>query len=170
MTLIADAEKAEDIAAALSKFTTHVPDQAPDITASISELYAIGSLLRDIDRALNSAEYNRNFPLIEKDLELVRSSLDVTVEDFFDRLGYIGNGSTVLNAGMYRQSWKDITLFFIQNGRTTLRMRLEMYRRFIAELASIMKRFVPTHQSHLIICAHHSKKGSQNTTLRRSSR
>ncbi|KAF7509976.1 hypothetical protein GJ744_007290 [Endocarpon pusillum] len=140
MTLIADAENAEDIAEALSKFKTHVPEHAPDITASISELYAIGSHLRDIDRAHNSGEYGGNFPLIERDLRLVCSCLDNTVEDVFEILGYLGNGSPVPNAGMYRQNWKDITFFFIQNGRTTLRMRLETYRRFIAELASIMKR------------------------------
>lgn len=144
MTLIADAENAEDIAEALSKFKTYVPDDAPDITASISELYAIGSLLRDIDKASNSAEYHRNFPLIEEDLELVCSSLHNTVEDVFEKLGYLGNGSPVLNAGMYRQTWKDITFFFIQNGRLTLRKRLEKYKLFITELASIMKRFVPT--------------------------
>ncbi|ERF75288.1 hypothetical protein EPUS_00080 [Endocarpon pusillum Z07020] len=144
MTLVAYAEKAEDIAEALSKFKTHVPDHAADITASIAELYAIGSHLRAIDSARNSAEFHGNFPLIEKDLRLVCSSLDNTVEDVFDILGYLGNGSPVPNAGMYRQNWKDIYYFFMQNGRVALTMRLEIYRRFIAELASIMKRFVPT--------------------------
>jgi hypothetical protein len=142
MTLIADAENAEDIADAFSKFKAAVPDHAPDITASISDLYAIGSGLRDIDSSLNSAEYNRNFRLIEKDLDLLRSSLHNTVEDIFRILGDIGNGSRVLNDGMYRQTWKDIALFFRQNGRITLRMRLEMYRRFISELANIVKRCV----------------------------
>lgn len=144
MTLITDAEIAEDIADALSKFKAPVPDHAPDITASISELYAIGSALRDIDTAINSPDYNRNFRLIEKDLDLVCSSLHSTVEDIFRILGDIGNGSRVLSDGMYRQTWKDIALFFRQNGHITLRMRLETYRRFISELASIVKRFAST--------------------------
>lgn len=146
MNLIVDAEDAEAIAEAFSKFKTHVPDQAPDITASISELYAIGSALRDIDKALDSAEYSRNFPLIEKDLELVCSSLRDTLEDVFEILGRIGNGSPVLTAGMYRQNWKDITLFFIQNRRITLRTRLEIYRAFIAKLPGIIKRFASPHE------------------------
>ena len=141
MTLVADAENAEDIADALSKFKVPVPDHAPEITASISELYAIGSALRDIDSALDSPEYNRNYPLIDKDLDLVRSSLRNTVEDIFRILGDIGNGSHVLNNGMYRQTWKEISWFFYQNGRITLRTRLEKYKRFILELASIIKRF-----------------------------
>lgn len=141
MTVIADAENAEDIADAFSKLKAAVPDHAPDITASISELYAIGSALRDIDTSLNSAEYNPNFRFIDKDLDLVRSSLRNSLEDVFRILGDIGNGSHVLNDGMYRQTWKDIALFFRQNGRITLRMRLEKYRRFILELANIVKRF-----------------------------
>jgi hypothetical protein len=141
MTLIAEAERAEDIGLALSKFKDPVPDQAPDITASIAELYGIGSGLRDIDASLNSAEYSRNFRLIEKDLELVRSSIHQTVEDIDRILEDIGDGSPILTIGMYRQTWKDICLFFRLNGRITLRMRLETYRRMVAELASIVQRF-----------------------------
>ena len=142
MTLIASAVYAEDIADALSKFKAPVPDHAPDITASISELYAIGSALRDIDTALNSAEYNRNFRLIDNDLDLVCSSLHSTLDDIFHILGDLGNGSRVLIDGMYRQTWKDIAFFFIENGRITLRTRLEKYRLLISELANIVKRCV----------------------------
>lgn len=141
MTLIAQAESAEDVALALSKFIAPVADHAPDITASISELYAIRSALLDVDTALKSNEYHRNFRLIDEDLELVCLSLQDTVDNIFRILGEIGNGSFVLYDGMYRQTWKEITLFFRLNGRTTLRMRLETYRRFILELASVVQRF-----------------------------
>ncbi len=146
MNLIPDAEKAEDIAEAFNKFKTYVPDQAPDITASISELYAIGSALRDIDRALDSAEYSRNFPLIEEDLELVCSSLYNTLEDVYKILGRTGNGSPVSNPGWYRQNWKDITLFFLRKRSTTLRMYLESHKFHIARLHSVIKRFTSTHE------------------------
>jgi hypothetical protein len=169
MTLIVDAENAEDIADALSKFRTAVPDHAPDITASISELYAIGSTLRDIDTALGSAEYSRNFRLIEDDLDLFCSSLHNTVEDVFRILGDIGNGSRLLNDGMYRQTWKDIALFFRQNGRISLRMRLETYRRFISELANIVKRFALNRLTEYFLLMN-LKKGSRDTALRRSAR
>lgn len=141
MTLIVDAENAEDIADAFSKFKAPVPDHAADITASISDLYAIGSGLRSIDAALNSVEYSRNRRLIDQDLELVCLSLQNTLEDIFRILGHIGNGSRVLNDGMYRQTWKEISLFFILNGQIPLRTRLEKYKRFILELADIVKRF-----------------------------
>ena len=141
MNLIQDAERAEDIGLALSKFTDPVPDQASDITASIAALYGIGSALRDIDADLNSAEYSRNIRLIDEDLSLVRSSLFHTLDNIFQILGDLGDGSPLLTDGNYRQTWKDICLFFRYNGRTTLRMRLEMYRRMAGELALIVQRF-----------------------------
>jgi hypothetical protein len=153
MTWIADAENAEDIAEAFSKFKVPVSDHAPDITAAISELYGIGSALRDIDTTINSPEYNRYYPLIEKDLDLVCSSLGNTLEDIFRILGDIGEGSRVLNNGMYRQTWKEIAFFFSQNGRSTLRMRLEKYRRFILELINIIKRFAHRFFKKISLCS-----------------
>jgi hypothetical protein len=165
MTLIADAERAEDIADALSKFKVPVPDQGPEITASISELYAIGSALRDIDTALNSDEYGRNYRLIEKDLDLACSSLNTTIEDIFRILGDIGNGAPILNDGMYRQTWKEIVLFFMQNGRISLRTRLEKYKRFIVELAGIVKRFVDRISRHGIAYLQIYRRGPRTSLV-----
>lgn len=142
MPLIADAEDAEDIADAFSKFKAPVPDHAPDITATISELYGISSVLREIDAARGLAEYSGNFLLIEENLDLVCSQLRQIIGHIFRILGEIGNGSRVLNDGMYRQTWKDITFFFSQNGQMTLRTCLEKYKRSMMELADIVKRFV----------------------------
>jgi hypothetical protein len=141
MNLITDAERAEGIGLALSKFTDPVPDHASDITASIAALYGIGSALRDIDAALNSAEFSRNIRLIDEDLSLVRESLYHTLDNVFQVLGDLGDGSPLLTDGNYRQTWKDICLFFRYNGRTTLRMRLETYKRMAGELALTVRRF-----------------------------
>ena len=165
MTLIVDAETAEDIADAFSKFKAPVPDHAPDITASISELYAIGSTLREIDAALNSAEHGRNILLIEKDLDLVCSLLRHTIDDIFRILGDIGSGSRVLNDGMYRQTWKDIALFFTRNGQMTLRTRLEKYRRFMIELVDIVKRFEFCSLRIQIVCSRTPRRAPKTPLL-----
>lgn len=141
MTLITDAKGAEDIGDALSKFKVPVPNHASEITACISELYAIGSALRDIDSTLDEPEYCRSYDLIEDDLDFVRMCLRNTIGDVFRIFGDIGNGASILKNGMYRHTWDQISLFFVQTGRMTLRTRLERYKRFILELASLLKRF-----------------------------
>lgn len=142
MTLIADAEHAEDIGDAFSKFKAPVPDHGPDITASIAEFYAIGSSLRDIKQAISSNEYGRNYILIEEDLDLVCSSLRDTVDDIYKIIGEIGNGAKHLSDSMYRQTWKDIVFSFAQYGRMPLRKRLEAYRKFLAELNHVIRKCV----------------------------
>jgi hypothetical protein len=141
MNLIPEAERAEDIGLALSKFKDPVPDQASDITASIAALYGIGSALRDIDAVLNSAEHSRNIRLIDEHLKPVRLSLFYILDKVFEILGDLGNGSPFLTDGMYRQTWKDICSFFRYNGSTTLREQLEACRRTVKELALIVRRF-----------------------------
>lgn len=140
MTLITEAETAEDIADAFSKFKVAIPEQATDIAALISELYGIGSDLREIDAAIQSPKYGRNIGLIATDLDLVRSSLTFILGDVFKILGEIGNGSRVLIGDDYRRTWKDIYLHFRGGGRPTLLSRLESYRRFSKELSNIMQR------------------------------
>ena len=79
MSLVAEAAYAQDIGAGLSKFLDALPDQATEITALISELYAISSALRDLDTTIQSREYGHHVALIKDDLELVRLSLAYTL-------------------------------------------------------------------------------------------
>ena len=146
MTLIAEAEKAADIADALGKFKVAVTDAATEITALVSELYAVGSILRDTDTAIKSPEYGRNIRLIEDDLDLARTSLAFTLEDIFRILGGIGAGAKDLTTAAYRQTWEEICTHFRHEGRQSLCARLEMYRRFLLELCKILRR-LPTEQS-----------------------
>ena len=140
MSLVAEAEKAQDIGAGFSKFLDALPDQATEVTALISELYAISSALRDLDTTVQSREYGANVGLIKEDLELVTLSLAYTLKDVFDLFGDIDTGTDLPTIGAYRQTWKDICLHFKAERRGTLCIRLEKYRRFILELGCIMKR------------------------------
>ena len=140
MTLIAEAEKAEDIADAFGKFKVAVDNQAAEVTALVSELYAVGTALRDVNTAICSSEYGRSLRLVEDDLDLVRSSLTYTLDDVFRILGEIGNGARDLKPTAYRQTWKDICFHFQLDGRPGLGSRLQTYRLFILQLINIMRR------------------------------
>lgn len=141
MTLIAEAELAEDIGDALGKFKIPVEDQAAEVTALVSKLYAVGSALREIDTASNSLDYGRNLRYIQDDLDLVRASLKYTLEDVFRILGKIGNGDRILTESAYRQTWRDITNHFQRVGGGRLSSRLETYRLFLLALYSRLRRF-----------------------------
>lgn len=143
MELVVEAEKAEDIGAAFSKFKEALPDQATEITALISELWAISSALRDLHTAIQSREYGRNIHYIADDLRVVRTSVSYTLKDVFDIIGDINSNSrgNLPTIGAYRQTWKDIYLHFRKESPSSLCIRLETYRTFIMELGSIMKRY-----------------------------
>ena len=141
MTLIAEAEAAEDIGDAFGKFKVAVDDQAAEVTALVSELYAVGSALREIDAASLSPDYGHNLRNIQDDLDLVRASLKHTLDDIFRILGKIGNGDRLLTAAAYRQTWKDIAYHFQHEGGGRLSSRLETYRLFLLALCNKLRRF-----------------------------
>jgi len=139
MTLTAEAERAEDIGDAFGKFKVAVDDQAAEVTALVSELYAVGSALRAIDDASQLPDYSLNLYLIEDDLGLVRDSLTYTLNDIFRILGKIGNGDRFLTMAAYRQTWKDITYHFQRRVGGRLCSVVETYRRFLLALCNKLK-------------------------------
>lgn len=141
MTLIAEAEAAEDIGDAFGKFKDAVEDQAAEVTTLVSKLYAVGSALREIDTALHSPNYGHNLRKIQDDLDLVRTSLKHTLEDVFRILGKIGNGDRLLTSAAYRQTWKELAHYFQREGGRRLSSRLETYRLFLVALCNKLRRF-----------------------------
>jgi hypothetical protein len=140
MTLIAEAERAEDIGEAFSKFKVAVDDQAAEVAALVSELWAVGSALREIDVASQSPDYGVNLDIIEDDLDLVRASLTYTLDDVFRILGKIGNGDRLLTTAAYRQTWKDINYHFQRRAGGRLCNVLETYRLFLLALCNKLRR------------------------------
>ena len=139
MTLTAEAERAEDIGDAFGKFKVAVDDQAAEVTALVSELYAVGSALRAIDADSQLPDYGLNLYIIEDDLELVRDSLTYTLDDVFRILGKIGNGDRLLTTAAYRQTWKDITYHFQHRVGRRLWSVVEMYRLFLLALSNKLR-------------------------------
>lgn len=139
MTLIKEAERAEDIADALSKFKAPLADQRAELVSVIAELNGLSGAIRGIDDLANS-KHARNQPLIQEDLDIVLESIDFTLEDLWTRIGTIGNGARTLTASDYRTTWKDIHRSVAQSGKRSLTARLELYKLFLEELSKIMRR------------------------------
>ena len=141
MTLIAEAERAEDVGDAFGKFKVALDhDQAAEVTALVSELYALGNALREIHIAVSSPEYSHGLRYIQDDLGLVRDSLIFTLDDILSILGKIGNGESYLTAAAYRQTWRDIMYHFEREGWGRLLSRLEKYRLFLLALCNKVRR------------------------------
>jgi hypothetical protein len=139
MTLIKEAERAEDIADALSKFRASLTDKRAELASVIIELNGLNRALRGIDD-LSGSKYATNQILIQEDLDNVLEAVHFTLEDVWTQIGEIGRGSRSLKAFDYRTTWKDIHRSVAQSGNRSLTERLELYRRLLDEMGKIMRR------------------------------
>ncbi|MCJ1424320.1 hypothetical protein MMC29_002207 [Sticta canariensis] len=138
MALIATAESAQDIAAALSKFLDPVSESSTDITSAISECFAISSALRELDEVGGDSRQNRSYDLISDDVRAVLLSLRYTFEDVNDLFGGLLRTIHLSQSAVYRQVWRDIENFFLDESRNTLSVRLEYYKRYLQDMICIM--------------------------------
>ncbi|KAI9682490.1 MAG: hypothetical protein M1829_000282 [Trizodia sp. TS-e1964] len=132
--ILVEAESAEDVAAALHPFLSALPEFATEITALISELFAISSCLRDLDSSIRSRRYGRRVYMIDKDLDLVLPSLSTTLLDMlfiYSRFQVAARPSVAV----YRRAWEEIRTIFRELQRVSLLARLETYRSFLVELS-----------------------------------
>jgi hypothetical protein len=140
MTFLKEAERAEDIADALSKFRASLStDQREQLASVIAELNGLSASIRRIDD-LTKSKYSPNQLLVQEDLNLVLESIEFTLEDIWAQIGTIGNGAQRLNVHDYRTTWKEIQRSVAQSGTRSLTARLLLYRRFLDELSRIMQR------------------------------
>lgn len=138
MDLRASATEAEDVAASFRLFRAPLPEHEAEITDLIADLYTISSSLRRLDALAKDPARARNWRVVQRDVILLQSSLKYTVEDilgFFHRL----NGG-VAPPEKYREAWRTIELFFWEESKTSLRMRLARYRAFLGELGEVMQK------------------------------
>lgn len=140
MTFLKEAERAEDIADALSRFRASLStDQREELASVIAELNGLSASIRRIDD-LTKSKYSPNQLLVQEDLNLVLESIEFTLEDIWAQIGTIGNGAQRLNVHDYRTTWKEIQRSVAQSGTRSLTARLLLYRRFLDELSRVMQR------------------------------
>ncbi len=135
--LIAVAEKAQDIAAALEKFLAPLDDQSAEITALMAQCLSTSSALRDLDRKIGDFPYHRRYPEISDDLTIVKDSLNFTFGDVQKLIGRLGR-PTVVPRAEYRYVWGDLCDFFRAESGNTLQRRLDIYCIVLRELSCIL--------------------------------
>ena len=135
--LIAVAEKAQDIAAALEKFLDPVDDQSAEITGLISELFSTSSALRGLDRRIGDFPHHRRYIEIARDLSIVKDSLNYTFKDVERIFGGLAR-VTVVPRAEYIYVWDDLSNFFRAESGNSLSRRLEIYCTVLKELTYIL--------------------------------
>ncbi|KAL8690451.1 MAG: hypothetical protein Q9218_004105 [Villophora microphyllina] len=138
MALIAVAESAQDIASGFNKFLDPVPEISTEITALISECYAISSALREINTAKDDQRYCHEFDLIYTDVSSVRQSLDYTFRDVLRLFAGLGRTTHISKRAAYNQVWREIDSHFYQESHSSLCKRLEYNRLYLSELTCIL--------------------------------
>ena len=142
VSLVSEAKQAEDVASGLQIWLDAIPQCATDISANISELFAISSALRSLDNALDPKEYEGAFPLIKKQLDLILKSLQYTLGAVREMFGQ-SRLTSYAGSPPYRKLWDALGKRFKGEG-PSLCSRLELYRVFILELFGILTGSVPT--------------------------
>ncbi|KAL9609051.1 MAG: hypothetical protein Q9167_006149 [Letrouitia subvulpina] len=126
MALVPTAESARDVAIGLDKFLEHLPENSTEITALISECYAISSALRELNTAKEDPRYARGYGDVYPDVQIVRRSLEYTLHDLHRLFGGLGR-SAISNRAAFSSVWRDIEDHF-QNEATTRQRSFERRR------------------------------------------
>lgn len=137
MDLRLSADECEDAAAGFSTFRAPLPEHATEVTALMSDFYALSSTLGSLDDTIKDPRYRRNWPLIQGDLELVRYSLKYTIEDILDFFGRLDGGKAT-KAG-YKRVWLELSRFFWDESQYSLGTRLAQYKTFLREISDLMR-------------------------------
>ncbi|KAL8981677.1 MAG: hypothetical protein Q9205_003604 [Flavoplaca limonia] len=138
MALIALAESAQDIASGFNKFLDPLPEISTEITALISECYAISSALRELNNAKEEPRYYQEYEIIYNDVAVVRETLDYTFRDVTRFFGGLGRPTHISRRTAFHQVWREIDDFFYQESTASLCKRLEASRLFLTELICVL--------------------------------
>ena len=139
MALIAQADNAQDAAAALHKFLEYSPDCSSEITALISELYAVISALRRLDKTILEITHAGVYGRISAEVRITLESLDYTFKDFTRLLGHLGRYDHLSNGAAYRQTWEDIDEYFHAQSNCLLRKRLQYYTKYLLQMEHVIE-------------------------------
>lgn len=141
MSLTANSETAQDIAAAFVKFQDPVSEAAPEIASLIAELFAVSAALQELHAAQTNQRYHhrRDVVSVEEDKRTVLRSVEYTFKDINRRFGDLGRNIYRTHREAYTAVWRDINCHFEDECHDSLVQRLEYYKIFIVDLACIVQ-------------------------------
>ncbi|MCJ1389111.1 hypothetical protein MMC18_001965 [Xylographa bjoerkii] len=138
-SLTANSETAQDIAAAFMKFQDPVFEHATEITALISELFAISSALLELKTAHNDPLHYRRRSRIENEQHTALLSLEYTFKDVQRLFGGLARPLYNSKREAYQAVWQNIDDHFLAEGGFTLVRRFEYYRMFLIDITAIIE-------------------------------
>jgi len=138
MDLRLSADECEDAAAGFSTFRAPLPEHATEVTALMSDFYALSSTLGSLSDLIRDPRYRQNLPRVQGDLGLVRYSLKYTIEDILDFFALL-DGPNATQMG-YKRVWMDMSRFFWNESQSSLGTRLAQYKTFLREISDLMKK------------------------------
>lgn len=141
MHLRETADDAEDVAAGFRVFREPLPQFATEITGLIAELYAISSSLKSLDDLANDHRHHHNLRLASGDLELVRVSLNYTLDDIIYFFGSVESWKDPPRE-IYRNTWTELLQHFRKEAHYSLAIRLQKYKALLKELEDLMREYV----------------------------
>ena len=136
MILLAEAERAKEIANILESFRGSDPDNQRTVETTIDRLHDLSMVLRDLDRFIEAQDgvVSRIFA---DDLELLQHSVAYTLGDLWTILGDMPDQCIGHD---YRATWKKIAAHCRNARKESLHMRIETYTVFAAALCRILRR------------------------------
>ena len=137
--IIATAESARDVATAFDRFLDPVSDYAAEITALISELFAISSALRELDTCYGDLHLNNYQEQISNDIHVALQSINYTFNDIKDLLSGLGSTVHLSRIAAYRAVWDNIIVHFERESNNSLCRRIGIYRRFLGAVICVIE-------------------------------
>lgn len=131
-SLIRFAKDAEDVASGLHNFRDSLPRSATRITATISELFALSSILREIDNAEGDTRFSSSFYRVQDDLNVLFPTLQRTLEAAFDMFSRSRERP-------YQVIWDELSHKMEHDEGIGLLERLEVYHDFLRAQADILQ-------------------------------
>ena len=135
--LIAVAETAQDVSAALEKFLVPVEDQSAEIAALMAACISTSSALRALDRIIGDFPHHPRYLDISYDLRIVRKSLKYTLDDVQRLFGGLTRVA-LLPRGEYIYVWRDLCDYFRAESGNPLQRRMHIYCTLLDGLSDIL--------------------------------
>ena len=131
-SLIRFAKDAEDVASGLHIFRDSLPRNATRITSIISVLFALSSILREIDNAEGDIRFSSSFYRVQDDLNLLFPTFQRTLDAAFDMFARSRERP-------YQMVWDELGHKMENDEGISFFERLEVYHDFLRAQADILQ-------------------------------
>ena len=136
MALVDFAKDAEDVASALHTFRDNLPRATTKITSTITELFALSTVLRELDDAQSHPRHSPSFYRVQDDLDRAVPSLQRTLGDVLDMFARSREMP-------YQMVWDDLGHRMEWEERVPLIDRLRWYHDFLRAQLDILNGYQP---------------------------